>query len=201
MDHEVPGDEFRITVEAGDPLLDARPNAAPATSEPEPVPQCPHRVRVRDLNSTGRLLYAGGMFALVLAWPVLIVGLFIGGFLLSLGAGFAGHFPITAGLALLLGAMLTTVGVFAVNLTWKRPHRPDPVMLWLSTAGVLLTLFGTSALGRWMDWHWAPAFTIPSALIAALLWYLRTLLDDRNDCEAEPDLPPQAERFLKPLPD
>ncbi|MCD0442566.1 hypothetical protein LO763_02870 [Glycomyces sp. A-F 0318] len=198
MDHEAPGDELRITVEAADPRSGARPNAVDPTPEhPARTPPCPHRVRLRDLGPTGRLLCAGGLLVLTAAWPVQIIGLFIGGFLLSLGAGFAGHFPITTGLALLLGAMLTSVGVFAVHLTWKRPHRPDPVMLWLSTAGAVLTLFGTVLLGRWFDWHWAAVFTVPSALVAALLWHLRTLLDDRDDCETEPDLPPRAKALLK----
>jgi hypothetical protein len=203
MDHEAPdapGGELRITVEAEAPVLGARPDAAPPASEETAQPPCPHRVRARDLGPTGRLLYTGALLVLIAAWPVQIIGLFIGGFLLSLGAGFAGHFPITAGLALLLGAMLTTVGVFAIGLTWKRPHRPDPVMLWLSTTGVLPTLFGTTLLGTWMDWHWAPVFTVPSALVAALLWYLRTLLGDREDCDTEPGLPPRATAFLNPAP-
>lgn len=199
MDHEAPGDEHRITVEAADPLRGVRADT-PAPEPAERTPPCPHRVRLRDLGPTGRLLYTGGLIVLTAAWPVQILELFIGGFLLSLGAGFAGHFPVTAGLALLLGAMLTTTGVFAVHLTWKRPHRPDTAMLWLSTAGAVLTLFGTALLGRWLDWHWAAAFTAPSALVAALLWHLRTLLDDRDECDTRPDLPPRAAALLKPAP-
>lgn len=203
MDHETPaapGGELRITVEAETPVLDARPNAAPPVPEHTGQPPCPHRVRARDLGPTGRLLYTGALLVLVIAWPVQLIGLFIGGFLLSLGMSFIGHFPVTVGLALLLGVMLTMVGVFAISLTWRRLHRPDPVMLWLSTAGVILTLFGTALLGSWMDWYWASVFTIPSALVAALLWYLRTLLGDRRDCGTEPDLPPRATAFLSTAP-
>ncbi|GAA1693322.1 hypothetical protein GCM10009830_46430 [Glycomyces endophyticus] len=197
MEHDTTksSDDLQITVEAG----------APRTTGPdeEPPPEtrdgCPHRVRVRDLTPGGRLLYAAALLTIALAGTVQLLALFAGGFLLSIGAEFS-RTALLDGVLLVLGSMLGMIGVFALVGTWRRLHRPEAPIAWLTAAGALLTLAATILIGQWLGLPLLALAALPTAAATAHLLHLRTLLAPRDTCDTHPDLPAPARTWLHPTP-
>jgi hypothetical protein len=184
-------DDLRITVEPGVPRdVDPDDEAPQETFE-----GCPHRVRLRDLTPAGKLLFTTGLLAAVLAGLVQFLALFAGGFLLSIGAEFSGT-ALIDGVLLVLGSMLGMIGVFALFGTWRRLHRPEGPIPWLTAAGTLLTLAATLLIGQWTALPLTALATLPSAAVTAHLIHLRTLLTPRETCDTTPDLPTRALAWL-----
>ncbi|MFB9658320.1 hypothetical protein ACFQS3_18950 [Glycomyces mayteni] len=181
-----------ITVEPGAP----RPGTEAAEPEPEPAPDvCLHRVRLRDLTPGGRALAALGLLAALLAGLLQLAALFAGGFLVSIGAEFAER-ALAEGILLILGSMFAMIGVFALPGTWRRLHRPEAPILWLTITGTLLTTAALYLLGETTALPWAAAVALPNLAVAALLAYLRTVLDPRETCDTNPALPTRS-RYLR----
>ncbi|GAA2268017.1 hypothetical protein GCM10009853_021610 [Glycomyces scopariae] len=183
----------RITVEPGIPRPVGKDDPAPK----ETFEGCPHRVRVRDLTPGGRILFTTGLLAVLTAGLVQLLALFAGGFLLSIGAEFNGRMPIATGLLLVLGSMLGMIGVFALVGTWRRLHRPEAPIPWLTGAGALLTLAAAVLIGLWLDLPYTALAALPSAAIAAHLVHLRALLAPRETCDTDPELPAPLAEWLR----
>lgn len=181
-----------ITVEPGVP----RPGTEAADPEPQPGPDgCPHRARLRDLTPGGRALYALGLLAVAAAGLVQIAALFVGGFLVSIGTEFAER-ALIEGVLFILGSMFGLIGVFALPGTWRRLHRPEAPILWLAAAGIALTTTALALLAGPAALPWAAAVAAPNLAVAALLAYLRTVLDPRDTCDTHPALPTRS-RYLR----
>ncbi len=202
---DLPADDLRandlhITVEPGIPRpadLHVEPDTADlAGAAPEDFEGCPHRVRVRDLTTGGRVLFAVGLIVIVGAGIVQLLALFLGGFLLSIGAEISGTVPVVNGALLVLGSMLGMIGVFALVGTWRRLHRPEAPIAWLTAAGTLLTCAALFLIGLWVDMPVAAVGALPSGAVAAILIYLRTALAPRETCDTEPALPERARAWL-----
>ncbi|RRR99280.1 hypothetical protein [Glycomyces terrestris] len=194
-DSAPPGGDLRITVEPGIPRPRGdqdqpgeRPAAAPGA--------CPHRVRVRDLTPGGRVLYMTGLAAVTTAAITQLLALFLGGFLLSIGAEIGGLVPVATGGLLVLGTMLGMIGVFALVGTWRRLHRPEAPIPWLTAAGTLLTLTAAVLIGLWVEVPSLAVLALPTAAITAHLLHLRTALAPRDNCDTDPNLPPRARTWL-----
>ncbi|SDL35789.1 hypothetical protein SAMN05216298_3591 [Glycomyces sambucus] len=185
--------EPRITVEPGIPRPVGKDDPAPK----ETFEGCPHRVRVRDLTPGGRILFTTGLLAVLTAGLVQLLALFAGGFLLSIGAEFNGRMPIATGLLLVLGSMFGMIGVFALVGTWRRLHRPEAPIPWLTGAGALLTLAAAILIGLWLDLPYAALAALPSAAVAAHLVHLRALLAPRETCDTDPELPAPLAEWLR----
>lgn len=197
-----PRDDLRITVEPGVPRPvhpDDDPTEAPGEGEAAlEESSCPHRVRVRDLTTGGRLLFTVGLIVIAGAGIVQLLALFLGGFLLSIGAEISGSVPVAYGVLLVLGAMLGMIGVFALVGTWRRLHRPEAPITWLTAAGTLLTAAALLLTGTWVDFPLAAVGALPSGAVAAILIYLRAILAPRETCEDDPALPARALAWLAP---
>ncbi|MQM27952.1 hypothetical protein [Glycomyces albidus] len=196
--------DLRITVEPGIPRPVGPHPAGPRTDPAgeaaleESSEDCRHRVRVRDLTTGGRLLYAAGLLAVAAAGAVQLLALFIGGFLLSIGAEISGTVPVVNGALLVLGAMFGMIGVFALVGTWRRLHRPEAPVAWLAIAGTLLTATALLLTGLWVDMPVAALAALPSGAVAAILVYLRAVLAPRETCDDDPALPARALAWLAP---
>ncbi|MEU6250975.1 hypothetical protein [Glycomyces sp. NPDC047010] len=183
-----------ITVEPGTPGPGTE--AAQPDPEPEPGPDlCLHRVRLRDLTPGGRALVALGLLAIVLAGLVQLAALFAGGIFVTLGADFDER-ALAQGILFILGSMFGMIGVLALPGTWRRLHRPEAPILWLTVAGALLTVAAFYLIGHTAALPWAAAAVAPNLAVAALLAYLRTVLDPRETCDTNPALPNRS-RYLR----
>lgn len=194
---EAPRTDPLITVEAA-PTDDsaAAEWTEPVVTRPEHH-QCQHRLYFHDLNAKGRLAFAGGRAAIWSSWPVIVFGAIFG--LGGLIGGVANDNTMLAvgGLLMVCSAVLQVVGAVGLALTWKRPHRPNDVVIGFAAIGYLLFLI---VVGMILAATKLVGFAFALVPFAFVLWQLisfRVNLYWSGTCRTYPGFPPAIRALLK----
>jgi hypothetical protein len=152
--------------------------------------RCPHRLRFRDLNGKGRVKAAAAFVLIVLSWTVIAVISFFGAVAIGVGFGESRAVIAVSGLLLSCSAVLQPFGLIALARVWKRPHRPNDVVIGLAVVGFVLYLVALVLLlpsGGII----VPALgAVPLALVLRQLISFRGSLYGRDSCRTHPVFPP-----------
>jgi hypothetical protein len=162
-------------------------NIAP---RPVAVPgRCPHRVRVRDLKTSKKIVF-------VLTVPLICASALLGfaGLLFSVLMTIMGLTQADPAL-FIIGSILVFVtsdlvlGFVACLRVWRSLHRPRRLVCVLSaiTPLIFLALLAFMVIGGGPAW--VLLFAVPPAATMIVLWYFRAVLYYPSTCGYHPWLP------------
>lgn len=158
--------------------------------------ECPHRVRVRDLKASRKIVFLLAALPVYGSALLSLVGMPFGGLMVGMGAADSDLTMLVVGAVMAALAAALVFGFVACVRVWRRLHRPGLLVCVLSSAVLPLALFFGGAL--------AFGFSLPWLLVAAppvapmiVLWYFRAVLHPRETCANYPWLPLKILAMLK----
>lgn len=203
MDNEIPESAHHpvVTVEAAPFAATSAPDwiapAGPAAPLVVPRAYCPHRYRFRDLRARGRLGVVGAKIAIAVNWFFVFVGIFGGMGVLIGGLTDADRPEAFAGFVMISGAVLLAVGNVALAHALEWLHRPNDVVIVLSSIGFMLFLVGTVLFVLRAEVLGLMLFALPGAFVTGTLWWFRSALYDRRTCHTHPGFSPAIRAMFK----
>jgi hypothetical protein len=162
-----------------------------------PPGRCPHRVRVRDLKASSKIVFTLTVPLMCGSALLGFAGLIFG--LLMTGAGFAKAEPalFIIGPIIVVASAVFESGFIVCVRVWRGLHKPGRLVCVLNTVAPAMLLMLAAFLKLGGGPAWLFLFGVPPMAVMVVLWYFRAVLYHPGTCGYHPWLPVRIQQLVK----